>query len=125
MVVDRKRASLSFDLSLAEDSANFEKKDRCAICRWEVFESMAHMVRSLRSKMGCRCLLSRCRPTAWTTTRVVSHGHCCLPRRAEKRQLDNICSHILPHGFDRDFHLQLVAKLRVHGFNAGQRDHLF
>jgi hypothetical protein len=45
IVVDRNRGSISFDRSLAEDSANFVlvkggwKKDHCAICRWELFES--------------------------------------------------------------------------------------
>jgi len=45
MVVERARGSLSFDLSLAADTANYElikagwKKDHCSICRWELFES--------------------------------------------------------------------------------------
>jgi hypothetical protein len=44
-VVQRKTGKVSLDLTLAEDSANFElvkdgwKKDLCAICRWELFES--------------------------------------------------------------------------------------
>ena len=44
-VVNRRTGRISLDLSLAEDSANFEvvkdgwKKDRCAICSWELFES--------------------------------------------------------------------------------------
>jgi hypothetical protein len=45
-VIHRKSGSMSFDLSLAEDSANFElvkhggpKKDDCVICRWELYES--------------------------------------------------------------------------------------
>jgi hypothetical protein len=43
--MERKTGKLSLDLALAEDSANFElvssgwKKDLCAICRWELFES--------------------------------------------------------------------------------------
>src|SRR4029077_4848195 len=45
IVIARKTGKVSFDLSLAADSANFElvkggwKKDRCFICRWELFES--------------------------------------------------------------------------------------
>lgn len=45
IVVDRKSGKVSFDLRLAEDTVNFElvkggwKKDLCAICSWELFES--------------------------------------------------------------------------------------
>jgi len=45
LVVHRKSGKLSFDLALAEDAANFEvvkggwKKDYCAVCGWELFES--------------------------------------------------------------------------------------
>jgi hypothetical protein len=45
IVVHRKTGALSFDLTLADDSANFTlvkggwKKDHCAICHWELFES--------------------------------------------------------------------------------------
>jgi hypothetical protein len=45
IVIDRQRGTMSFDLTLAEDSANVElvkagwKKDHCAICRWELYES--------------------------------------------------------------------------------------
>jgi Clp amino terminal domain, pathogenicity island component len=45
VVLDRRHGSWSFDLSLAQDAANFElmkggwKKDYCAVCRWELFES--------------------------------------------------------------------------------------
>jgi hypothetical protein len=48
LVVNRKTGKLSFDLALAEDSANFEivkngwKRDYCAICGWELFESEDH-----------------------------------------------------------------------------------
>ena len=44
IVVARKTGKVSFDLSLAADSANFElvkggwRKDHCFICRWELFE---------------------------------------------------------------------------------------
>ncbi|MGA8433152.1 MAG: Clp protease N-terminal domain-containing protein [Candidatus Sulfotelmatobacter sp.] len=44
-VLERRTGEISLDLTLAEDSANFElvqggwKKDLCAICRWELFES--------------------------------------------------------------------------------------
>jgi ATP-dependent Clp protease ATP-binding subunit ClpC len=44
-VVERKTGKISLDLTLAEDAANFElvkggwKRDLCAICRWELFES--------------------------------------------------------------------------------------
>jgi hypothetical protein len=45
VVVYRENGSVSFDLSLAEDQAHFDlakagwKKDHCAICTWELFES--------------------------------------------------------------------------------------
>jgi len=45
IVIKKSAKALSFDLSLAENSSEFElvkggwKKDRCAICRWELFES--------------------------------------------------------------------------------------
>jgi hypothetical protein len=45
IVVERNRGSISFDLSLADDAANFEvakgvwKKDYCAVCGWVLFES--------------------------------------------------------------------------------------
>jgi hypothetical protein len=48
VVVNRKTGKLSFDLKLAEDQENFElrkdgwKKDHCAICAWELFESDDH-----------------------------------------------------------------------------------
>ena len=45
LVVHRESGSVSFDLSLAEDQTHFDlvkagwKKDRCAVCMWELFES--------------------------------------------------------------------------------------
>lgn len=45
VAIERKSGKVSFDLTLASDSANFElvkggwKKDHCFICRWELFES--------------------------------------------------------------------------------------
>jgi hypothetical protein len=45
VVIHRKNGAFSFDLSLAQDPANFTlvhqgwKKDYCFICRWEMFES--------------------------------------------------------------------------------------
>lgn len=45
VVVHRENHSVSFDLSLAEDQSHFDltkagwKKDHCAVCRWELFES--------------------------------------------------------------------------------------
>lgn len=48
VVVHRKTGKFSFDLALAEDSENFEilkdgwKKDHCAVCGWELFESDDH-----------------------------------------------------------------------------------
>jgi len=47
VAVERKTGRVSFDLTLASDSANFElvrggwKKDHCFICRWELFESQS------------------------------------------------------------------------------------
>jgi hypothetical protein len=48
VIVHRKTGKLSLDLALAEDQDNFEvskagwKKDICAICAWELFESDDH-----------------------------------------------------------------------------------
>jgi hypothetical protein len=45
IVIEKKTGKVSFDLRLVAASANFElvkggwKKDRCFICRWELFES--------------------------------------------------------------------------------------
>jgi hypothetical protein len=45
IVIARKTGKVTFDLCLASDAANFElvkggwKKDRCFVCRWELFES--------------------------------------------------------------------------------------
>jgi ATP-dependent Clp protease ATP-binding subunit ClpA len=45
IVIARKTGKISFDLALTSDSANFElvkggwKKDRCFVCRWELFET--------------------------------------------------------------------------------------
>lgn len=45
IVVGKETGKISFDLRLAEDAENFElvksgwKKDRCLVCRWELFES--------------------------------------------------------------------------------------
>jgi hypothetical protein len=45
VVIHRKKGTVSFDLTLAEDSAHFTlekngwKKDHCFVCRWELFES--------------------------------------------------------------------------------------
>jgi hypothetical protein len=45
VAIDRKTGRVSFDLSLANDSANFEivkggwKKDHCFVCRWELCQS--------------------------------------------------------------------------------------
>jgi len=45
IVIHNKNGAFSFDLTLAEDNANFTlvkqgwKKDHCFICRWELFES--------------------------------------------------------------------------------------
>jgi hypothetical protein len=44
-VIQRNSGALSFDLTLAQDSANFTlvkggwKKDHCTICHWELFAS--------------------------------------------------------------------------------------
>jgi hypothetical protein len=45
IVIEKKIGKVSFDLTLAADSANFDlvqsgwTKDHCVICRWELFES--------------------------------------------------------------------------------------
>src|SRR5438128_205977 len=47
------------------------------------------------------------RPAKFSTL----HRYRCFPRRAEKRQLHHLCRYLLPHGFNGDFHLQLVPRL--------------
>jgi hypothetical protein len=48
VVVHRKTGKLSLDLALAEDQEDFEvlkmgwKKDHCAVCAWDLFESDDH-----------------------------------------------------------------------------------
>jgi hypothetical protein len=45
LIINRKEATISFDLRLADDAENFHlvkggwKKDHCTICRWELFAS--------------------------------------------------------------------------------------
>jgi len=45
VVIERKTGRVSFDLKLASDAANFDlvpgggKRDNCAVCHWELFES--------------------------------------------------------------------------------------
>jgi hypothetical protein len=66
VIVERRRGTLSFDLSLAADTANFEllkagwKKDRCSICRWELFESKEDAAHGVGYTNGRDWLCTEC-----------------------------------------------------------------
>jgi len=66
IVVARKGGTVSFDLSLAQDAENFEfvksgwKKDHCAICRWELFESAEDKVHGVGYTNGREWLCTEC-----------------------------------------------------------------
>jgi hypothetical protein len=66
IVVARKGGAVSFDLSLAQDAENFElvkngwKKDRCAICGWELFESAEDKAHGVGYTNGHEWLCTEC-----------------------------------------------------------------
>jgi hypothetical protein len=66
IVVERSRGLVSFDLSLAADAANFElvkggwRKDRCTVCRWELFEAKEDASHGLGYTNGRDWLCTEC-----------------------------------------------------------------
>ncbi|MFZ0815106.1 MAG: Clp protease N-terminal domain-containing protein [Candidatus Sulfotelmatobacter sp.] len=71
IVVGKKTGKISFDLRLAEDAENFElvkggwKKDRCFICRWELFESQDDPERGTGFTNGRDWLCTECYTKFW------------------------------------------------------------
>ena len=71
IVIARKTGKVSFDLSLAADSANFElvkggwKKDHCFICRWELFESQTDADHGTGYTNGHDWLCTECYAKFW------------------------------------------------------------
>jgi hypothetical protein len=72
IVLNIKQGSASFDLSLAEDSADFclveegWKKDHCAVCRWELFESKDDPAHGTGYTNGLVWLCTECHDKFWT-----------------------------------------------------------
>jgi hypothetical protein len=66
IAIYRENGSVSFDLSLAEDHAHFDlakagwKKDRCAVCRWELFESKDDPQHGMGYTNGLEWLCTEC-----------------------------------------------------------------
>jgi Clp amino terminal domain, pathogenicity island component len=71
IVLDIKQGSVSFDLKLAEDSVNFRlveggwKKDHCAVCRWELFESKDDPAHGTAYTNGIIWLCTECYEKFW------------------------------------------------------------
>jgi hypothetical protein len=73
IVVNRKDGTISFDLSLAtEDPSTFEivkagwkKKDRCAVCHWEIFESKDDPEHGTGYTNGREWLCTECYDKFW------------------------------------------------------------
>lgn len=66
IVTSRKHGTISFDLSLAEDEENFElikggwSREYCAICRWELFESIDDLAHGVAYTNGHDWLCTEC-----------------------------------------------------------------
>jgi hypothetical protein len=71
VAVERKTGRASFDLGLAEDSANFElvkggwKKDHCFICRWELSETQDDASHGIGYTNGHDWLCMECFTKFW------------------------------------------------------------
>lgn len=71
IAVSKTTGKISFDLSLAADSANFElvkggwKKDHCFICRWELFESQTDPDHGTGYTNGHLWLCAECYSKFW------------------------------------------------------------
>jgi Clp amino terminal domain, pathogenicity island component len=80
-VIERKSGKVSLDLSLAEDSANFElikdgwKKDPCMICRWELFESANDAERGTGYTNGHDWICLECYDKFWQRPDFISGSY--------------------------------------------------
>jgi hypothetical protein len=72
IVLNIKQGSVSFDLNLAEDAVDFRiieggwKKDHCAVCRWELFESKDDPAHGTGYTNGLTWLCTECYDKFWT-----------------------------------------------------------
>ena len=79
MAVNRKTGKRSFELTLGDDSANFEvikagwKKDHCVICGWDLFESEDHHGVGYSNSFQWICL--ECHATFWDRPGFVSGAY--------------------------------------------------
>ena len=70
--MDRQRGAVSFDLTLAEDAANFElvkagwKQDHCVICRWLFSESKDDPSHAEGYTNGREWLCTECYEKFWS-----------------------------------------------------------
>jgi Clp amino terminal domain, pathogenicity island component len=83
IVVNRRTGAISFELSLAaEDPATFEvikggwkKKDRCAVCRWELFESKEDATHGTGYTNGREWLCCECYDKFWQQPDFISGSY--------------------------------------------------
>ena len=79
MAVNRKTGKRSFELTLDDDSANFEvikvgwKKDHGVICGWDLFESEDH--HGVGYSNGFQWICLECHATFWGRPRFVSGAY--------------------------------------------------
>jgi len=79
LVVHRQTGKLSFELSLAQDAENFEvlkggwKKDYCAVCGWELFESEDHYGTGYTNGRDWLCL--ECYDRFWDRPNFISGSY--------------------------------------------------
>ena len=82
-MVNRRTGAISFELSLAtEDPTTFEvikrgwkKKDRCAVCRWELFESIEDATHGTGYTNGREWLCSECYDKFWERPDFISGSY--------------------------------------------------
>jgi Clp amino terminal domain, pathogenicity island component len=80
-VIERKSGKISLDLSLAQDSANFElikdgwKKDLCIICGWELFESADDAERGTGYTNGRDWICLECHDKFWQRPDFISGSY--------------------------------------------------
>ena len=71
IVIARIDGTISFDLSLAEDTKNFDlvkegwQKDHCAICRWELIETSTDAMHTKGYTNGRDWLCTECYEKFW------------------------------------------------------------
>ena len=81
VVIHRGTAKVSFDLSLADDSANFElvkggwKKDHCGICQWELFESKENAEHGVGYTNGRDWICTECYEKFWSRPDFISGSY--------------------------------------------------